>query len=251
MQQVVLPGRRETQDARSRLVLLRERLLHSRYSTETVFGDSVEAAKVIERLRKVSREILKVKKEILAIGLVGSRVNGIARGASDIDLIIVADHISNARPDTFFGFLLRDPQINYEYVLDGLHVHFDYHRCFMQSGVYDLPEYLTFTELRRFLLAAKLEYFTAMETALWGIGKEEMRDVQGYFAGTVLQVYDGIVVPYAVQKLARKSGLTEDEVKKVFDAEYCRLRALHGILGKEQEMELLRADRTALGEFLV
>ena len=77
---------------RDKLVELRQKLMTSRFCTETVFGDRNSAEKTNATLRADAKELLRAEKDIMAVCLSGSRVEGYCTDNSDSDIILIGRH---------------------------------------------------------------------------------------------------------------------------------------------------------------
>ncbi|MDO8554458.1 MAG: nucleotidyltransferase domain-containing protein [Candidatus Micrarchaeota archaeon] len=242
-------------DAKARLRLLRTRLMESRYVIETVFGDEKEAQKVIQDLRVWARAVLREKPHLLGIGLTGSRVNGTTLNDSDVDLVLIADHLPNANHRVLDDFAHLLPVTSFDFLLGSLVLSASYHSLFIGHGLYDLPSYEVIPELTRFMLSARLEYFDQMERLLKSLTPEEFRMLKFHATQNVFDILcvdsDNYISHSLMLRLTRKTELSRKEINEIMDAYFCRIRNLQGIISIESELEQLKQQRESLGEFLI
>ena len=98
--------------------------------------------------------------------------------------------------------------------------------------------------LRNFLLAGKEEYFEQL-IALFTARRDVLREITTAFQYYILHC-EGWTEGLFFRKLSLRSGLAEDEIKKIFDNEYREQRRLQGITNAEAEIARLHRERELL-----
>ncbi|MBI5051218.1 nucleotidyltransferase domain-containing protein [Candidatus Micrarchaeota archaeon] len=241
------------------LTTLRDKLVGVRTLAEPAFTDPKQATELIKKLRDAGRNIVSKNPDVVAILLAGSRIKGTALDSSDIDLVVVSRTLPPYSPvvDYFIPGCLpfdsRFTNVKDLVSFEGLPIDF----CYQQFSVpfsFTLPFDAISSVYGLYILSARAEYFNDLQKALAGMDRRQQLALKLKFLTFILDIdpTSQVFKRIFISKLVERSGLSEHEVKAIFDRETALSRSINcGIKDQKTESGLLEQTRDSLGEFLI